>query len=429
MYSDMSLTKACLLLLFCVFSLSVRAQTYQENQSIEISTETLRKANAKLKKRLEKLERKLSKRRKGQNTQNLDSLIKGGLQNRQEDFKKEASDSLHQYLDELKAKLKQDLAKAPEKLPISDEVKESIQQIQALQSVVKDPRQLQKALGIKEIKSLSHAAENLKGALSQYKEEFKDWDQKLLDQVTSLPEAKLLKEQMDRAKSFKPLPDKLTQKAEQFQNNDFVKEELAAKAEELKKLGAQTLQEKFNAAQSRLSEAKAKFPSLPSLEEAPKQYRPLAGKPLMKRIRLGGNLQINQQKPRSVNIALSVSFQVSEKINLGTSGVGRIFLEKGEATQLRQEQMGIRSFARYQLWRNFYGQANYEFTQIERSSQERAENGRWVQTALIGLGKSTRLSQGICMNVTAFYDFFYNRLTSPNPHPLVVRLGFDFSKR
>ncbi len=419
-------------LLMLLFSVSVSAQSMEGNQSIEVSTKSLRKANDQLQKELSKLERRLKRKLSKTHVTGLDSLAGRDLEVRKEALKTQAKDTVNNYLRILKEEVRNKLKKTPENLPIAEEVKETLKQIQELEDLraaFKDPEQLKQMLGIKELNGLEKSAGGLRSSLDGYKNEFEGWDQKLLDQVVTMPEAKLLKEKLDRAKSFKPLPESMMN-PEQFQSNDFVREKLEAKADKLKKAGAASLQEKLDAAQAKVMDAKKKFPSLPSLEDAPKRHNANQGKRFLKRLILGGNLQVNQQKPLSVNAALSLTYPLSEKIDIGVSAATRIFIEKRQNPQVDQEQFSIRSFGRYDLWKHFYLQANYEFTKITtRNALETVNPQRWLRNALVGIGKQTQLSPKVKMNITALYDFLYKAQTSPYTQPWVMRVGFDLGKR
>ncbi len=424
-----------ILLLTFLFGTSFSIQAFQESESLEASTQSLYKANAKLQKELrllhEKVRKKLGKGYPEMEDKSLDSLIKQKLASENESLKAQAKDTVRSYLKNLRQQLAQDLKETPENLPVAQEIQKSINQLQELedmQALLKDPKQLGRVLELKDLKGLEKRAGSLKSSLGEYKGLFKDWDQKLLDEVTNLPQAKLIKEQLDKMKPYKPLPDGYRDRVEQFQTNDFVKEQLETKSEELKKWGTETLQEKFDAAQSKVSDFKKKFPSLPSIEEAPKRNNPHKGQPFLKRLVLGGDFQVNREKPLSVNAALNLAYPISGKLAMGISGAGRIYNYKPDQNQLKEDQLSIRNFVRYSLGKSFYIQGNYEFTRINSKNVESEISHQWVQNALIGLGRSVQIVPKVNMSVTALYDLFYNAQTSPHNNPLVFRLGFNFGE-
>lgn len=409
-------------------------QVLEENESIEISTKSLKKANKQVQKELDKLSKKMKKRLKNAYPdlpeESLDSLVRQEASVKKDELKETAKDSAGNYLQGLKEDLLNDLKETPEKLPVADEVRQSVEKVEELkgmQSLLKDQGRLDDMLDISELKKLNKEVGGLKPSLEQYKNEFADWDQKLLDEVSNLPEAKLAQAEIEKIKAYKPLPEGYRENLSQFQTNDFVKEKLEAKAEEFKKLGGTTLQEKFDQAQSKMAEAKEKFPSLESVEEAPKRYNPYKGVPFFKRLVFGGNLQVNRQQPASGDIALNLTYPLSLRSAIGVSGAGRIFVEKPKATQTRENAISIRSFVRHTFWRTFYLQGNYEFTRLQLEDSNDVNLGhQWVQSALIGLGKTFQIRPKIKMNFTVFRDLSHDRNNSPNDQRWVVRVGFDF---
>ena len=412
-------------------------QVPEENESIEISTKSLQKANKQVQKELDKLSRKMRKRLQKAYPdlpeESLDSLVQQTIASRKEELKQVAKDSATNYLQTLRTTLIEDLKETPEKLPVADEIRESISKVDELkemQGLLKDEGKLTDMLDVSELKKLNREVGDLKSAFEEYKGEFEGWDEKLLQEVSNLPEARLAKAQMDKIKAYKPLPEGYRENLGQFQTNDFVKEKLEAKAEEFSRLGETTLQEKFDEAQARMAEAKKKFPSLESVEEAPKRYNPYKGQPFFKRLVIGGNLQVNQQQPASLDAALNLTYPLGLRSAVGLSGAGRIFVEKPKATQTKEHATSIRSFLRHTFWRTFYVQGNYEFTRLRIEDVNETNLGQeWVQTALLGLGKRFNLSPKIKMNFTVFYDLFYDLERSPNNQRWVTRIGFDLDGR
>lgn len=433
--------KAFRIYLVCLFLLSVQfvsfSQVVTEQNTLEVSTTSLRKTNRQFKKSLGRVEKrykkKLAKLYPNVPKESLDSLIKEEIRLKKEVYKAEVKDSAMRYIKNLKEKLTNALKETPEKLPIAKEMQESIRQLERLeeiQTLLKNPKQLESALDIKELKGVTKSADALKLSLSDYKNHFKDWDQKLLDQMSNFPQASLIKEQLSKAKSFKPLPETF-QKPELFQSNDFVKGKLQEKAEEFKKAGIASLQEKLDAAQSKVTEIKKKFPSLESIEKnGDKTYNPYQGQPFLKRVVLRGNLQIVRQRPLAMNAALTLAYPLSIKSIMGVSVAKQIALEKPQLNQVQESQVSIRVFVRQNIWREVYIQGNYEF---DRLSVPRVnEDGRtkhWLQRALIGIGVPVNLTPKIKLSITALYDLYYDAKTSLNNQPWVFRIGFGLGKK
>lgn len=263
--------------------------------------------------------------------------------------------------------------------------------------------------------------------LDKYTAEFENWDQKLLERVTSLEEVAKIQKMKDRIDNYEFLPEGYRKNLDGMQTNDFVKEKLQAKAEELKKVGAETLQEKLDAAQTKIAEAKEKFPSLESVEEAPKRPpNPYKGDPFLKRLKFGGNFQVNRQEPTSIDASLRVSYLMNQNARIGLGSSYRIGTEKELKFNFDDQVFGLQTFFDYTLFKSIYAEALYEWNLTEVPTQNDVSLGnQWVQSGMLGLGNRFRVSKKVSGNFTALYNFLHDA-ESPYPSAWVVRFGFEF---
>ncbi|MFY0592014.1 hypothetical protein [Roseivirga sp.] len=412
-------------------------QEEANDQTIEISTKSLDKANQKFQKELNRVKRKLNKRLSNLYpdlpSSDIDSLLSLELESKKAELKTQAKDSVTNYLTLLKNDLLTDLKETPQNLPIATDIQESIGLIDELkqkQGLLQNKEELVEMLDVSELKRLNGSVAKLKESFENYKSNFENWEDKLLEQVTSLPQAQLLKKEIDKVKAYEALPEGYRSNLDKFQTNDFVKEKLQKKADELKKVGETTLQDKFDEAQQKVNEAKEKFPSLESVNEAPKRYNPYKGMSFTERVIIGGNLQVNRQQPASVDLALNLTYPLGLKSAIGLSGTTRIFVEKPKGVQTKDKATGLRSFARYEFWKSFFVQGNFEYTQLRPTDVNETDLGEdWVQSALIGLGRKLTLKKNIQMNFTLFYDLLFDEDKSPSNQAWVFRLGFDLDRQ
>ncbi|WP_288341783.1 hypothetical protein [uncultured Roseivirga sp.] len=429
-------TRCLFVFIFSLMMVSgaVHAQSisFSNDNGIKTSSGELQSSNSKLFKELKKLKKKgrkeLSTQYPAASEEELDSLIAMRKAQLEENLK----DSTESQLSKIRKQMVEDLSETPEKLPVSDEIKESIEELkelEAMELLQKDSLKAKDIFTDQNIRKVHKRSGALLDDLHEYKSHFKDWDKTLLSQVESIPEAQMAKEQVEKMKAYKPLPDDYRQNMDKFQTNDFVKEQLESKAEELEKIG-ESLQDRFDDAMLKMQEAKEKFPSLESLEETPKRYNPYRDEPFFKRLQYGGNISYVPQKPVSLDLALNVIYPVNKRISLGVETAGRIKLEKTNPTiqsQLNsQNQWSIRGVSRYQLKSAFYAQANYEASRTTiLNTQDNTTAHGWYRTMLVGLGRRFTIREKIKLNITTFYDLFYNPQMSPNNSAWIVRLGFD----
>jgi hypothetical protein len=279
----------------------------------------------------------------------------------------------------------------------------------------------------KDIQGLEDQLTEYGGLMEKYKDEFDGWEEKLLAKATSLDEVKLLQEQKERMDAYKPLPEGYRQNMEGFQTNDFVKEKLEAKAEEIKKVGGTSLQEKFDKAQSKVAEAKKKYGSLDNLDDAPKRKpNPYKGEPFLKRIKVGGNFQANRQQPTSIDAALQVSYIINQNARVGTGFSYRIATQK-RITNLDFDNQVLtsRAFFDYTFFRSLYAEALYESSSLEVVDQNDISQGRqWVQSGMLGVGNRFSIAKKLQGSFTTLYNFLHDA-RSPYSSPWVFRVGFE----
>ena len=335
----------------------------------------MEKTNKALQKKVTQLQNKLQKKlRKATPDLTADQL--GSLKDTQTGEKPadldEAlmQDSTIQKIKGWKTKLQQDLDLTPPNLDIAKNLKVSIKEFDDLQNLyekVKIPElkvsdlksKTKELLSKSDLSDLTGKAEDLQKLVSDYKNNFKGWDEKLLAKATNIEEIKLLKEQQEKLAAYKPLPEGYRENMDGFQTNDFVKEQLEAKAEEIKKIGGEALQDKFDLAQEKLSEAKEKYGSLESLKDAPNRKPNLyKGDPFLKRIKWGGNFQINKDDPASVDIAVQASYLLNQRARFGTGvsywvTVGKNF----QQIDFKDQVLGLRSFFDYTIYKSIYLEA------------------------------------------------------------------------
>ena len=281
---------------------------------------------------------------------------------------------------------------------------------------------------VNKLESLQKHAKELSGALDQYKNEFEGLDKKLLAAAGSLEEIQWLQEQQQKVAAYQPLPEGYRENLEGFQTNDFVKEQLKKKAEAIAKAGGKPLEERLTKAQDKLADFKKKFTNLESVAEAPKRPpNPMKGKSLKERLRLGGNFQVNRQKPFTIDVSLQLSYLLSDKVSTGIGGACRI-ATKGEAHRLnlQNEMFGARYHFDYMVHKNFFAQTVLEMNRKQAQSANDASSviREWVPGAFVGAGKKFRLGKKLNGNMSLLYNLLHHS-DSPYPKPLVFRVGFE----
>lgn len=469
-----------LILLCCGFlTLGVLAQEKQEPASVNIVSKQLDKVNSALSKKLDKINKKLEKKLMKLYPQlkgvNIDSLMEERVYNQDKLAKlKNAQvnvpgdtlspavpdvnglrvekinsldlpDSTITAIQEMREELMAELNLTPKGLELHQDMGETMAKLgktEELMKTLKAPNipelpELKipalpevpdiKTLLPKDVQGLEDKLTEYSGLMDEYKSEFDGWEEKLLAKVTNLEEIKLLQEQKARMDAYKPLPEGYRDNMEGFQTNDFVKEKLQAKAEEIKKVGGKSLQEKLDQAQSKVAEAKKKYGSLNSLEDAPKRKpNPYKGEPFLKRIKIGGNFQANRQQPTSIDAALQLSYIINQNARIGTGLSYRIATQK-RITNLDfdSQVFTTRAFFDYTFFKAIYAEALYESSSLEIVDQNDVSEGKqWVQSGMLGLGNRFSIAKKLQGTFTTLYNFLHDA-RSPYSSPWVLRVGFE----
>lgn len=473
--------KKLLIFFFCSFlALASFAQEKQAPPSVNVISKQLDKVNNALSKKLDKINRKLEKKLIKLYPQlkgvNIDSLMEERVYNNDKPAKLDSvqlnvpgdtlnpqmpdvnrlgveqidsldlPDSTVTAIQKLREELMADMDLTPRGLDLHQEMGETMGKLgktEELMKTLKSPEFPElpdlkipalpevpdvKTLLPKDIQGLEAQLTEYSGLMDQYKNEFDGWEEKLLAKVTDLEEVKLLQEQKERMDAYKPLPEGYRQNMEGFQTNDFVKEKLQAKAEEIKKMGGKSLQEKLDDAQSKVAEAKKKYGSLNSLDDTPKRKpNPYKGEPFLKRIKVGGNFQVNRQQPASIDAALQLSYLINQNARIGTGFSYRIATQK-RITNLNfdDQVLTTRAFFDYTIFKAIYAEALYESSNLEVIDQNDVSGGKqWVQSGMLGLGNRFSIANKLQGNFTTLYNFLYDA-KSPYSSPWVFRVGFEF---
>ena len=222
-----------------ILGFSTLAQEQPDVGGLPKLTIKMEKTNKSLQKKVTQLQKKLEKKLRKAHpdlfTDQLDSLKDAQVGELTPDIEEELlQDSTLQKIKEWKSSLQKDLDLTPPNLDIAKDLKVSIKELDELQNLyekvkipeLKVPDFKTKAKGLlskSDLAGLTSKAEDLQKLLSDYKNNFKGWDEKLLAKATNIDEIKRLKEQQEKLAAYKPLPEGYRKNMEGFQTNDFVK--------------------------------------------------------------------------------------------------------------------------------------------------------------------------------------------------------------
>lgn len=272
------------------------------------------------------------------------------------------------------------------------------------------------------------------------KNTFSNLDKVLEKELSKRAEMVAFKADMAKMKEFKNLPENYKKQFDQYSDAEYLQKEGVSRAvKEASKYLAEH-QTKLTAAQTKLSKLKKKYSSVPNskdLSTATKRNS-LKGKPLKERIILGANIQLVSTQPLIIDASPVVGYKINRRFSIAAGATYRARLTeypKNSTVTPRNAKdeltYGYRVFSEYIFWKGFYAHAEYE-----RMSQEfevkSATNTltdlfqrKWVEAALLGVGKSYNINGKVKGNINLLYNFIYNNKEQVYPSPWVFRFGFE----
>lgn len=227
------------------------------------------------------------------------------------------------------------------------------------------------------------------------------------------------------AKSKQPMEGYKDQ-AEKYQDQAYAKEQAKQKVVSAAKDHFSHHADKLKAAQELMVKYKKKYNGVTSLKDLPKGgQNPVKGKPLKERLNFGGNFQLHQGNPISIDISPLASYKITGKISLGIGGTYRYAtpIKTKMGNLVAEGVYGYRGFAEYHFFKSFYAHAEYESMYKRRDGEAlvaRKEN--WVSGCLLGIGRHYKLSNKLKGNISLLYNVLHSE-DSPYQKPLVFRFG------
>ncbi|WP_421977247.1 hypothetical protein [Roseivirga seohaensis] len=96
-----------------------------------------------------------------------------------------------------------------------------------------------------------------------------------------------------------------------------------------------------------------------SLKDAPNRKPNLyKGDPFLKRIKWGGNFQVNKKEPVSVDIALQASYLLNKRARVGAGASYRVTVGKNfQQIDFKDQVFGTRTFLDYTIYKSIYLEA------------------------------------------------------------------------
>lgn len=212
------------------------------------------------------------------------------------------------------------------------------------------------------------------------------------------------------------------------------KKNLKRNLQKLSKSQLTSKNETLNSAHKTLSTYKKKYLTLPSTQhlEGGTKRTSLEGKSFWERIKVGGNLRINQRdKVVNIDFAPSIAYLANKKWAIGTEFVYRGEFGNGQQwyTAFDSETYGGRIFTDYTVYKSFFAHAEFEnLYTIRKPRGTETAIKELVPGAMAGLGKTFGLGKNVNGKILIQYNFIHDETKELYDSPWVMRFGFEVKK-
>jgi len=187
---------------------------------------------------------------------------------------------------------------------------------------------------------------------------------------------------------------------------------------------------KLDKVKNRMTNLKKKYSYVPNASDlkTAKKVNSLEGKPLKKRLVIGGNLQIHPGRTVGIDFNPLLGYKMNKKVSVGLGGTYRGILGRNEQVIPKDQDKvyGGRAFMDYKVLKSFYSHIEYELlnnTVSGKGSGADTAIKRWSHGLLFGAGRTYRYGPKVNGSVILMYNFLHNT-KSPHESPWVVRFGF-----
>ena len=154
----------------------------------------------------------------------------------------------------------------------------------------------------------------------------------------------------------------------------------------------------------------------------------LEGVPLKERIVTGGGFGMAFDSYQDfISLSPLVGYRVTQKFIVGTSVTYRYTKYKYYQPAIKLNDYGVNPFMRYQIFGNFFVQAEYEYLNYQFPTGPEQSIRKNFNSFLAGGGFIQPISDKMALYATALYNFSYKDPIpgeySPYYTPLILRAG------
>ncbi|MBV6640777.1 MAG: hypothetical protein KI791_08665 [Cyclobacteriaceae bacterium] len=182
--------------------------------------------------------------------------------------------------------------------------------------------------------------------------------------------------------------------------------------------------------QTKMTRLKEKYVSIPDLskpEEGIKRNS-LNGRPLVDRLFVGGNVQIQSTDPVILDTDIQLGYKINKDLKVGVGFRWReSFAREDSIAGTVKNAHGYSGFINHDITKGFFVYAEYAAIMDQPIFSEVEVPGRWQYEYLLGVGRAFSVFKFLDMNILFLYDFNHKH-NNLHPRPFEVRIGYQVTK-
>jgi hypothetical protein len=187
---------------------------------------------------------------------------------------------------------------------------------------------------------------------------------------------------------------------------------------------------KVEAAQAQLTKLKKKYSKVVNsndLSTAVKRSS-LEGKTFWQRLVIGGNFQVQNFKPLTLDASPALGYRINKLFNAGVGGYWRHTFGDTVSLAIPFSSVGYKAFISHQLYRNFFGYSEYERQQVERLNPlTDDQKPNWQDAWHIGLGRNIKVNKIVTVQVLVIYNLLHDPFNPLYSSPWNVKAGIQMN--
>mgnify|MGYP001793558402 FL=1 len=201
-----------------------------------------------------------------------------------------------------------------------------------------------------------------------------------------------------------------------------MKEKMASQAKEYISKNADKLQQ----VQSKMGELKKKYSYVPNCNDlsTAKKRTSLEDEPLGKRLVLGGNFNVTETSPVSIDLAPVIGYKINTLFEVGITGLYRAQFnaDRNGVNAEDENTYGYSVFVNHMVFKNFFGYLEGENISRVKTLQDKTKR-EWDQTLLLGIGRKFNIAKWLEMQAIITYNFLHENQDGVYNSPIVFKTG------